>query len=142
MWHPSTEWSTLIIAQTDGTQEVAPPPATGDNTASTTDPSSPGANNDSSGGGGGGPDIMLLMLLGVLVFMVIFSLSAGRKEKKKRAELMSSMSKGDTVQTVGGVLGTVVEIKDDEVLLKVDENANTKIRFSKSAIQTVLETKA
>ena len=35
--------------------------------------------------------------------------------------------------------GTVVEAKDDEVLVKVDESSNTKIRFARSAIHQVIE---
>jgi len=43
------------------------------------------------------------------------------------------------VQTVGGVIGTVVELKSDEVVLKVDDSGHTRIRFARSAIQQVLK---
>jgi preprotein translocase subunit YajC len=45
------------------------------------------------------------------------------------------------VQTIGGVIGTIVEVKDAEVVVKIDETTNTKIRFARSAIQQVLEDK-
>ena len=45
----------------------------------------------------------------------------------------------DRVQTIGGILGKVVEAEETKVLLKVDESSNTKIWFSRSAIDRVLE---
>ena len=42
------------------------------------------------------------------------------------------------MQTIGGVIGTVVELRDDEVTLRVDENTNTRITFSKASVQQIL----
>jgi preprotein translocase subunit YajC len=53
--------------------------------------------------------------------------------------MLSQLKRGDRVQTIGGILGTVVEARESEVVLKVDESANTKIRFSRSAIHRVLD---
>jgi preprotein translocase subunit YajC len=53
--------------------------------------------------------------------------------------MLGQLKKGDRIQTIGGVLGTVVEARDTEVLVKVDESSNTKIRFARSAIHRVLE---
>ena len=61
-----------------------------------------------------------------------------RQTDKKRTNMLSSLKRGDKVQTIGGILGTVVEARDTDVLLKVDESSNTKIRFSRSAIHRVL----
>lgn len=90
-------------------------------------PASPGMGN-----------IMFLMLglLGLMIFMQIW---AGRKDKKKRQELLSNLKRHDKVLTVGGIVGTVAEVRDDEVVLKVDESTNTKIRFAKSSIQQVVK---
>ena len=56
---------------------------------------------------------------------------------------LSALKRGDRVQTIGGMLGSVVKISDDEVVLRVDDaesesKGNTRIRFARSAIQTVL----
>jgi preprotein translocase subunit YajC len=48
------------------------------------------------------------------------------------------MKRGDRVMTAGGILGSVVEVRDSEVLLKVDESTNTKIKFSRDAIKRVV----
>ena len=53
--------------------------------------------------------------------------------------MLDTLKKGDRVQTIGGVLGTVVEARDTDVLVKVDESSNTKIRFSRNAIHRVLD---
>jgi len=79
--------------------------------------------------------------IGVLLMLVVFyaiMLSGSRKEKKKRREMLASIKKGDRVMTIGGMIGTVVNVKEDEVVLKVDESTNTKASFVRGAIQKVL----
>ncbi len=83
---------------------------------------------------------------GIFPFLIIFMLLimflpmlAGRKEKKRKAELLASISKHDRVQTVGGVIGTVVDVRGAEIVLKVDESTNTKIRFARASVQQVLK---
>lgn len=89
----------------------------------------------------GSPDFMLIMVLIVGVFIVM-SLFGSRKTKKKRENMLSGIKKHDTVQTVGGVIGSIVEVKNDQVVLKVDESSNTRITFARSAIQQVLNGEA
>ena len=48
--------------------------------------------------------------------------------------MVQSLEKNDKVRTIGGIIGTVVDIKDDEITLKVDESSNTKIKIAPSAI--------
>ncbi len=98
------------------------------------------------GGGGGGTQqpppgsgLLPMLLFGFLIFMVLTMVMSGRKEKKKRNELLSSLAKHDKVQTAGGMIGTIVELKGDEVVLKVDESTNTKIRFSRSSVTAILK---
>jgi preprotein translocase subunit YajC len=85
---------------------------------------------------GGG---MMFILLAMVLLMLFTSIMAGRKEKKKRAELMSSLKKQDKVQMIGGIIGTVVELSDDEVVLRVEEG---RIRFHKSAVQAILSSRS
>jgi preprotein translocase subunit YajC len=86
---------------------------------------------------GGGFPIMLVLLvpLGLIILMQVMS---SKKDRRRRADLLSSIKKHDRVQTSGGIIGTIVEIRDEDVLLKVDEGSNTRIRFAKSAIQQVV----
>ena len=88
-------------------------------------------------GAPGGPSL-ILFFLPVLALIIFFQITAGRKEKKKREALLNAVKKNDKVITLGGMIGTVAEIRDDEIVLRVDENSNTKVRFTRSAIQQVL----
>ena len=83
--------------------------------------------------------MMPLLLLAVFVFFIFTMISSERKQKKKRSAMMSELKRNDRVQTVGGIIGVVTEIKDEEVVLRVDESSKTKIRFSKTAVQQVLK---
>jgi len=85
-----------------------------------------------------GPEFLILMV-GLMVFMFVMTAMSGRKEKRRRAELLASIQRHDRVQTVGGVIGTVVDVQDDEIVLKVDESTNTRIRFARSSVQQVLK---
>lgn len=89
----------------------------------------------------GGGEMLWLVLLGVILVMFIFMGTSQRRERKKHEAMLNALSKGDKVQTAGGIIGTIVDIRDDEVLVKVDENANTRLRFARSAVRNVLESK-
>lgn len=84
--------------------------------------------------GGFGP--MMWLLPAMLLVMILFSTMAGRKEKKKRQELMNSLQKHDKVQMLGGIIGTVSALSDDEVVVNVEDG---RIRFARSAVQTILK---
>lgn len=131
--HMQSHFTGLILAQSDNAGGAAPiAPGNGGEAAS-------------PGGGGGAPSsspwggsIILIPLLLIMVFMIWTSSSAQRKERKKREAMLAALKRHDRVQTIGGLIGSVVEIKDNEVILKVDEANNVKMRFAKSAVQQVL----
>ncbi len=78
------------------------------------------------------------LMVGVLI-LYLFVFRSKRKTDKKRTDMLGNLKRGDRVQTIGGIMGTVVEARDTDVLLKVDESSNTKIRFSRNAIHRVVE---
>ena len=146
-------WSSipLVLAQSEGEGPVAPPPGAGDAIEGADGSAQNGNGTGGAGGtgqgqpgaGGGSPfgGLMPLFLM-LIVIMFVFMMGGNRKEKKRRAAMLDALKKGDKVQTIGGVLGTVVEVRESEVIVKVDENANTRMRFARSAIQNVLADKA
>jgi preprotein translocase subunit YajC len=105
----------------------------------TTGTASPAGANQPAGATSGMSPILMMLLPAVVVFLFLGPMLAGRKEKKQRALLLGSIKKHDRVQTIGGIIGIVSEIRDDEIVLKVDESSNTKIRFARSAVQQVLK---
>lgn len=82
--------------------------------------------------------LFLLLPLVLLVALMVFGSMSQRKEQRRRRELLASVQRNDRVQTIGGVIGTVAELTDDEIVLRVDEASNTRVRFARSAVQQVL----
>ncbi len=77
----------------------------------------------------------LILIVGVFWFLM----SRGRsKERQKYEQMLNSLKRNDRVQTIGGIIGTVVDVREGEVVLKVDEGSNVKMRFNRSAIKDVL----
>lgn len=71
----------------------------------------------------------------LVIFAVMFlMLREPRRKQKQHDKMVQALKKNDKVRTIGGIIGTVVDVKDDEVVLKVDESNNTKIRVVPSAI--------
>jgi preprotein translocase subunit YajC len=81
---------------------------------------------------------MLPIILGIVV-LYIFMSKSGRGGDKQRQARLKELKKGDEIQTIGGIIGKIVEAREDRVLVKVDETANTKVWFSRNAIHQVLE---
>ncbi len=85
-------------------------------------------------------EIMSFAPLALMLIVVFFFMSSGRKrEQKKRDQMYNAMKRGSRVVTAGGLIASVVEVRDDEVVLKVDEANNIKERYTKSAIIKVLD---
>jgi preprotein translocase subunit YajC len=82
----------------------------------------------------GSPYSLLLMMLLVFAVMYVLLLRGPRKQQQQQKLMIQSLKKNDKVRTIGGIYGTVMDVKGDEVVLKVDEATNAKIRVSTSAI--------
>ena len=80
----------------------------------------------------GGGWTMWVMLILIFVIMWFFMIRPQRKQQKELQNFRDSLSKGDKVVTIGGIYGTVVEVKDESVLMEVDNGV--KIRVSKQAL--------
>ena len=80
----------------------------------------------------GGGWTMWVMLILIFVIMWFFMIRPQRKQQKELQNFRDSLKKGDKVVTVGGIYGTVCEIKEGTVLIEVDNNV--KIRVSKNAL--------
>ena len=78
-----------------------------------------------------------ILIVGV-IFIFTSSGRADRQRQKKLKELLSNLKRGDKVQTIGGIIGSVVEARENDVVLKVDESTNTKIRVIREAIKSVV----
>jgi preprotein translocase subunit YajC len=86
----------------------------------------------------GGSNIFFFFIIMTVGMLLIMSLS-GRKEKKKRAQMLAALGKKDKVRTAGGIIGTVIEIKDDEVLLETDRASHTRLWLTRASISSIIK---
>ncbi len=88
------------------------------------------------------PGGMLSMLLPfVLMFVVMYFLilrPQKRKEKERKA-LLSRIKKNDRVVTAGGIHGLVTSVREHEIILRIDDSKDIKIKVDRSAIVSVVE---
>jgi preprotein translocase subunit YajC len=81
------------------------------------------------------PPQWLQISMWVLIFMAMYLLLfSPRRRQKQQEKMIKGLQKNDRVRTVGGILGTVIEVRENEIVLKVDESTNTKIRVVPGAI--------
>lgn len=120
-----------LLAQGPAAAGEAPAPAAASTQApGTADPAAPKP--------APGIDFITLMMLGLLVAFILMTVLGGRRERKKFEQMLSSIKKNDQVRTVGGIIGSVVEVKPDVIVLKVDETSNTKITVARGKIEAVI----
>ncbi len=78
--------------------------------------------------------LFLPLILMVVVFYFLI-MRPQQKRNKERNKMLSALKKGDKIVTIGGLHGTISEITDDTVVLRV--NDVTKLTFDRSAINNV-----
>lgn len=93
---------------------------------------------------GGGGSILGLVGPFVLMFVVFYFLLIRPQQKKTKTRngMLKALKKGDKVVTIGGLHGTITEISDDIVVLRV--NDVTKLTFDRGSIShavTIVEGK-
>ena len=74
----------------------------------------------------------LIMMLLIFVVMWFFMIRPQQKKQKELAQFRNSLKKGDKVVTIGGIYGVVSDVKEQYVIVEVDNNV--KLRVDKSAI--------
>ena len=128
-----------IIAQTDGnnsspgiTSERVTSGQEETTTTAQSDPNTPGRTTRPGFFGSGPQQFIFIGLMLVMMYLILFR--GPRKKQQQHKQMMQALTKNDRVQTIGGIIGTVVDIKDDEITLKVDESNNTKMKILRSAI--------
>lgn len=88
-----------------------------------------------------GPNILLYIMLPLFIVYIFIMFRGPKKKQQEHQKMVSSLQKNDRVRTIGGIFGTVLDVRDDEIVLKIDESTNTKMRVSPQAIATVLKDK-
>ena len=76
--------------------------------------------------------IMIVAMLAVFYFMLI---RPENKRKKEAEQMRSSVKTGDKITTIGGIVGVVVNVKEDKIVLETGAD-QVRIEFAKWAIST------
>ena len=85
-----------------------------------------------AGTGMGSTMVMLIVMLGVFYFMLI---RPENKRKKEAEQMRSSVKKGDKVTTIGGIVGTVVDVKENNIVIETSAD-QVRIEVAKWALST------
>ena len=76
--------------------------------------------------------IMLVVLIAVFYFMLI---RPENKRKKKAQEMRDSLKKGDTITTIGGIVGKIVMVKPDTIVIETSDD-RVRMELTKWAVST------
>lgn len=91
-------------------------------------------------GAPGGQLLTMILPFGLIILVFYFLIIRPQNKKQKDTkQMLAAVKKNDKVVTIGGIRGVIVSVKDDTVIVKVDDTV--KLEISKSAIATVLSGK-
>jgi preprotein translocase subunit YajC len=80
----------------------------------------------------------LFLMLAMFAIMYFIMIRPQKKKQQEQRKMLESVGKGTRIRTIGGIIGTIVSEQDDEVVIKIDETTNTKMRIVRSAIGKVI----
>jgi len=78
------------------------------------------------------PLIMMVLMIAIFYFMLI---RPENKRKKEAEQMRSAVKKGDKIVTIGGITGTVVDVKENKIVLETGAD-QVRIEFEKWAISS------
>ncbi len=84
------------------------------------------------------PILQLVPFLFIFVIFYFLLIMPQRKQQKEHRNLLANLKKNDEVVTASGIHGTIVNVKDTTVILRVDENV--KIEMEKNSIAALKNT--
>ena len=79
---------------------------------------------------------MIIMIVVLVAVFYLFLIRPENKKKKKLKEMRESLTTGDTVTTIGGILGKVVHLDGDTITFETGED-RVRVQVAKWAISTV-----
>ena len=96
-----------------------------------------GNNAGTQPGGAMGIGTIVIYAL-ILVALYFFMIRPNSKKKKEEAELRNNLQIGDNITTIGGIIGRIVAIKDEEDCIVIETSSDrTKLKMKKWCISTV-----
>ena len=87
-------------------------------------------------GGGAAAFAQFLPIIAIGLVFYFLVIAPASKQRKKTAEMLSALKKGDRVLTSGGIYGTIQGVEPEAVYLKIAENV--KVKVARSAISGIV----
>ena len=78
----------------------------------------------------------IIMIVVLLVVFYFFLIRPQKKQEKEVAKMRDSLTVGDEITTIGGIIGKIISIKEETLTLETSAD-RTRIRILKSAVRTV-----
>ena len=88
----------------------------------------------SGGGAAAVANFLPIVAIGLVFYFLV--IAPANKQRKKQAEMLSTLKKGDRVLTTGGIYGTIQGVEPDAVTLKIADNV--KVKVARSAVSGVV----
>ena len=84
-----------------------------------------------------GPSMItsVIMIVGMIAVMYFLMIRPENKRKKEAEEMRSSLKNGDKITTIGGIVGTVVDVKEDKFVIETSAD-RVRMEFVKWALST------
>lgn len=78
--------------------------------------------------------LSLVLMFAIFYFLLI---RPQQKRQRERNEMLNNLQRGDKIITIGGLHGTIVDLTDDKVTLKVADNV--RLTFERQAVNAVIK---
>ena len=79
---------------------------------------------------------LVFTIVAMVLIFYFFLIRPQKKQEKETKKMLDALKKGDKIVTIGGIYGTIFNVTESTVVIKVDDN--TKIEFSKTAVSRVI----
>lgn len=84
----------------------------------------------------GGGNLQMILILVVFFLIMYFIMIRPEKKKQKKIEAMrSALSVGDEIVTIGGIMGTIVHVTEDDITIETGED-KVRVQFKKWAVSS------
>ena len=81
---------------------------------------------------------MLVPMMIIFFIIWVLMIKPQRKKEQERREMLDSVEKGDKIVTIGGVHGVLTSVRENEVVVRVDDDKGVKLKMNRSAVSRVV----
>ena len=96
---------------------------------------------DAAAAGAGSMSTMLIMMVAMIAIFYFLMIRPENKKKKKMEEMRNSLTIGEEIVTIGGIMGKVVQVTEDTITFETGED-RVRIQTKKWAISTTAKMEA